>query len=90
MAVDYPNGIYVVGNAPTALLAIAELCRTGQLNPALVIGVPVGFVAVEQSKQAIAAVEVPQIRVEGRKGGSPIAAGIVNALVNLALADERE
>ena len=90
LAVEYPNGIYVVGNAPTALLAIAELCRLGQLNPALVIGVPVGFVSVEQSKRAIAEVAVPQIRVEGRKGGSPIAAGIVNALVNLALADERE
>ena len=85
LALAHPNSIFVVGNAPTSLLALAQLCDRGEISPALVVGVPVGFVAVERSKEALAALDVPQIRVTGRKGGSPIAAAIVNALVNLAL-----
>jgi precorrin-8X/cobalt-precorrin-8 methylmutase len=76
----HPQAIVVIGNAPTALLALVEAIAQGQASPALVIGVPVGFVAVVESKQALAALPVPQIRVEGRKGGSPVAAALTNAL----------
>lgn len=84
----YPTGIYVIGNAPTALLALCDQIRQGKAQPQLVIGAPVGFIAVLESKAALAALEdVPQIRVEGRKGGSPVAAAIVNALLVLAATD---
>lgn len=79
----YPEAIYVIGNAPTALLALVDAVSRGEASPALIIGVPVGFVQVVQAKQALAQTRVPQIRTEGRKGGSPVAAAIVNALVTL-------
>ncbi|MEM6447312.1 MAG: precorrin-8X methylmutase [Cyanobacteria bacterium P01_D01_bin.123] len=84
LARRYPEGLFVVGNAPTALLALADMIQTGEISPALVIGVPVGFVAVKDAKAAIAATSVPHIIVRGRKGGSSVAAAIVNALVHLA------
>ena len=77
---QYPQGIYVIGNAPTALLA---LCAQSE-RPSLIIGAPVGFVSVIESKQALAQSSVPNIRVEGRKGGSAVAAAILNALLVLA------
>lgn len=80
----YPEGLYVIGNAPTALLALGDRLKTSSLQPAGVIAVPVGFVSVVESKQAIAQWPGPQIRVEGRKGGSGVAAAIVNALLILA------
>lgn len=83
----YPEAIYAIGNAPTALLALCQWYHTrspSQPTPALVIGAPVGFIAVVESKAALAATDLPQIRVEGRKGGSPVAAAIVNALMVLA------
>lgn len=80
----YPNGIFVVGNAPTALLAICRAITQGIAAPALVIGAPVGFVSVLEAKAALANSPIPQIRVEGRKGGSAVAAAIVNALLVLA------
>jgi precorrin-8X/cobalt-precorrin-8 methylmutase len=83
----YPHGLFVIGNAPTALLALVEKIKAGTVRPALVIGVPVGFVAVEEAKLALAALDIPQIQVRGRKGGSTIAAAIVNALVHLASID---
>ena len=83
----YSTGIFVVGNAPTALLALVEQIRQGLVKPSLVVGVPVGFVAVEAAKQALAQVDVPQIQVRGRKGGSPVAAAIVNALAYLSKPD---
>lgn len=86
----YPEAIYVVGNAPTALLALSRAIDAGQARPALVVAAPVGFVSVVESKAAIAAQSVPQIRVAGRKGGSPVAAAIVNALVQLASEGDRE
>ena len=85
--VDYPQAIYVIGNAPTALLALCEQIKKSNIKPALVIGVPVGFVAVAESKQALAQIDVPQITISGRKGGSPAAASIVNALLILASAN---
>lgn len=80
----YPNALVAIGNAPTALIALCDRIHTGQAQPALVIGAPVGFVAVEDSKQQLAQVPVPQIRVDGRKGGSAVAAAILNALLVMA------
>ena len=81
---EHPGAILAVGNAPTALLAITEEIEAG-LRPALVIGVPVGFVNVVESKETLFAVceqhGVPAIAAMGRKGGSNVAAAICNALV---------
>lgn len=73
--------IFAIGNAPTALVRIYELVQEGKLKPELVIGVPVGFVNVVQSKELIMETEVPYIVARGRKGGSNIAACICNALM---------
>ena len=73
--------IFAVGNAPTALLALRELIAADRLRPALVIGVPVGFVNVIESKESIMEAGVPYIVARGRKGGSNVAAAIVNALL---------
>ena len=73
--------IYVIGNAPTALLRLKELIDEGRVKPALVIGVPVGFVNILESKDAIMQADVPYIVAKGRKGGSNVAAAIVNALM---------
>ena len=81
---EHPGAILAVGNAPTALLTIAEEIEAG-LRPALVIGVPVGFVNVVESKENLFAIceqhGVPAIAAMGRKGGSNVAAAICNALV---------
>lgn len=86
-AEEHPGAILAVGNAPTALLTIAEEIEAG-LRPALVIGVPVGFVNVVESKERLFAVceryGVPAIVAMGRKGGSNVAAAICNALVYTA------
>ena len=83
-AQEHPGAILAVGNAPTALLTIAEQIESG-LRPALVIGVPVGFVNVVESKERLFAVcekhDVPAIVAMGRKGGSNVAAAICNALI---------
>lgn len=71
--------IFVVGNAPTALIAIKESYDAGDYKPAFVIGVPVGFVNVVQSKELIMETDIPYIINKGRKGGSNIAAALVNA-----------
>ncbi len=73
--------IFAIGNAPTALVRICELIDEGKLQPELVIGVPVGFVNVVQSKEMIMQRPVPYIVARGRKGGSNVAACIVNALL---------
>ena len=70
-----------IGNAPTALVRLYELIEAGKISPELVIGVPVGFVNVVQSKELIMHADVPYIVAKGRKGGSNIAACIVNALL---------
>lgn len=77
---NYPQGIYVIGNAPTALLALCDGIKSGIAQPSLVVGAPVGFVSVVESKQVLAQTDVPQIRVNGRKGGSAVAGAIMNAL----------
>lgn len=73
--------IFAIGNAPTALVRIYELIEEKKLDPELIIGVPVGFVNVVQSKELIMQTEVPYIVARGRKGGSNIAACICNALL---------
>jgi len=73
--------IIAVGNAPTALVRLDELVKEGKIKPALVIGVPVGFVNVVQSKEIIMTSGVPYIVAVGRKGGSNVAAAICNALM---------
>lgn len=73
--------IFAIGNAPTALIALDELMREGRLFPKLIIGVPVGFVNVVESKELIIASSVPHIVARGRKGGSNVAAAIVNAML---------
>ena len=83
-AVEMSGGIYVVGNAPTALLRLIELVRSGQARPALIVGLPVGFVNAAESKAALAKLDHPFITNEGRKGGSNVAAAVVNALLLLA------
>jgi len=85
MAVDDMNdGIYVVGNAPTALLRLIELITEGIARPALIIGLPVGFVNAAESKAALMQLDYPYISNMGRKGGSNLAASVVNALAILA------
>ena len=73
-------GIFAIGNAPTALVRLYELMQEGY-RPALIIGVPVGFVNVVQAKELILSADVPSIIARGRKGGSNVAAAIVNALM---------
>lgn len=73
--------IFAIGNAPTALLRLLELWAKGQLMPALVIGVPVGFVHVIESKEQLLDCALPSIVARGRKGGSNVAAAICNALI---------
>lgn len=73
--------IIAIGNAPTALVRLDELVKEGKINPVLVIGVPVGFVNVVQSKEIIMKTGVPYIVARGRKGGSNVAAAICNALI---------
>ena len=84
----YPTGIYVIGNAPTALLTLCQQIILDKIQPSLIIGTPVGFVSVLEAKQALKRVNVPKIFIEGRKGGSPMAASILNALIVLAYENE--
>jgi precorrin-8X/cobalt-precorrin-8 methylmutase len=76
-------GIVAIGNAPTALLRVMELIDNGSFSPALVIGVPVGFVSALESKELLNSKKYPFITCLGRKGGSPIAVSIINALMKL-------
>ncbi len=78
------NAIYVIGNAPTALLRLIELVKMGKAKPALIIGFPVGFVNAAESKHDLIELDFPYISNVGRKGGSNIAASVVNALTVLA------
>ncbi|MEQ8540001.1 MAG: cobalt-precorrin-8X methylmutase [Coleofasciculus sp. D1-CHI-01] len=81
---QFPEAIYVFGNAPTALLALCAELQQASVKPALVIGAPVGFISVVEAKETLAKTPVPQIGINGRKGGSPVAAAILNALIVLA------
>ena len=79
------NGaIYVVGNAPTALLRLIELIRADKIKPALIVGLPVGFVNAAESKDELMTLDFPYISNKGRKGGSNVAASIINAMAIMA------
>ena len=80
--------IFVIGNAPTALFRLAERIEQTGLAPELVIGVPVGFVGAAESKEAFRRLNVPSITTIGTKGGSNVAAAIMNALIYMAVGRE--
>lgn len=75
--------IFVIGNAPTALFKIGELIQEKKIHPSLVIGIPVGFVGAAESKAFIRTIDIPSISTIGNKGGSNIAAAVMNALIYL-------
>jgi precorrin-8X/cobalt-precorrin-8 methylmutase len=79
------GGIVAIGNAPTALLRLLELLAAGAPAPALVVGIPVGFVNAAESKELLSAQKIPFITALGPKGGSAAAASVINALAIMAL-----
>ncbi len=80
------GGIAAIGNAPTALLEIVRLVREEKLRPALIIGVPVGFISAAESKEALMTIgDIPWIAIRGTKGGSTLAVAALHALMDLAL-----
>ena len=84
LAAHIEGGVVAVGNAPTALLEVIRLIKEEAVRPALVVGVPVGFVSAVESKAELAEMDVPFIAALGRKGGSTVAVAVVNALLRLA------
>lgn len=88
-AEEYPEAMYVVGNAPTALFEICDLVRKGKMYPAGILAAPVGFVHVCESKHAVKTLKkIPKIIVEGRKGGSNLAATLCNAILTFDDAEQ--
>ncbi len=77
------DGVVVIGNAPTALLEVVQMVREGMVSPKLIIGIPVGFVCAVESKEELQTIDVPYITNVGRKGGTPCAAAIINALFKI-------
>jgi len=80
---DINGGVIAIGNAPTALLEVIQMVNEGIVKPSLIIGIPVGFISAAKSKEELASLDVPFIANKGRKGGSPSASAIVNALYKL-------
>lgn len=84
LARRYPEGIFVIGQAQTALTSLVQLIETEEIKPALVIGTPAGFIDVDVAKERMADSFVPNIRVDGRKGGAVVATAIISGLIELA------
>lgn len=82
-AAQIDGGIVIIGNAPTALYEVIHMVKEGAVRPALVVGIPVGFVSAAESKEELSKTDVPFITNVGRKGGSPAASSIINALLLL-------
>jgi len=82
-ASEMNGGVVAIGNAPTALVEVIQMIRENVTRPALVIGIPVGFVCAVESKAELQTVDIPYITNKGRKGGSPCASAIVNALFKI-------
>ena len=82
--------LLALGNAPTALVRACELVEEGAWRPELIVGAPVGFVNVVESKELLLTMDMPHIVARGRKGGSNVAAAICNAMIYLASGDKRE
>jgi precorrin-8X/cobalt-precorrin-8 methylmutase len=78
------NAIVAIGNAPTALLALVDMVRESRIAPALVIGMPVGFIMARESKIELTKLAVPYITISGTRGGSALAAASINALLLLS------
>lgn len=85
IAVQEGIDVFVIGNAPTALYRILELVKEGKLNPKFVVGVPVGFVGAAESKEYLREFDIPSISTVGYKGGSNVAASIINALLYMVV-----
>lgn len=85
LAVSSGIDMFVIGNAPTALFRLCELIEEKKVNPKFVIGVPVGFVGAAESKEVLRNINVPSITTVGTKGGSNVAASIVNALLYMVV-----
>lgn len=81
LAVEEGIDAFVIGNAPTALFRIIELAKEGKVNPRFIVGVPVGFVGAAESKEYLRQFDYPAISTIGNKGGSNVAASIINALL---------
>lgn len=81
---DADGGIFAIGNAPTALLELIRLVKTGEAKPGLIIGLPVGFVSAAESKEELAKLDIPFITNVGRKGGSTVTVAALNAISLLA------
>jgi precorrin-8X/cobalt-precorrin-8 methylmutase len=79
-AEKYPDAVYAVGNAPTALLKLIQLSENGLMNPSFVAGLPVGFVKAADSKGLLTCTNLPYVTNLGTKGGSPCAATVINGL----------
>ncbi|MCX6089247.1 MAG: precorrin-8X methylmutase [Candidatus Atribacteria bacterium] len=77
------NGIFAIGNAPTALFKLVELVQDGKVCPDLIIGVPVGLVGAAASKEALSTISIPYLITRGEKGGSVVAVAIINVLLSL-------
>ncbi|HPJ30001.1 MAG TPA: precorrin-8X methylmutase [Methanothrix sp.] len=80
---ELSGSIVVIGNAPSALLTVCEMMEKGEALPALVVGVPVGFVNAAESKERLREIPVPSISTEGTRGGTPIAVAAINEIINL-------
>jgi len=80
---DLSGSIVVIGNAPSALLTVCDMMEKGEAKPALVVGVPVGFVNAAESKERLREISVPSISTEGTRGGTPIAVAAINEIINL-------
>jgi len=83
----HPGAVVLIGSAPTALVRLLERVAAGSARPALVVGMPVGFVGVLESKALLAASDLPQIRLEGSRGGAGLVGASVNALLRRAWLD---
>ena len=88
IAPRWADAIVVIGNAPTALLTLLDLVSQGHVPPALVVGMPVGFVNAAQAKALLHASGLPHFTLLGRKGGSAVAAACVNAMADIVLAEK--
>ncbi|MEH1820770.1 MAG: precorrin-8X methylmutase [Nostoc sp.] len=84
LAKRYPEGIFVVGQAQTALTALVDLIESEDIRPALIIATPVGFANVDEAKERLQDSLVPHITIDSRKGNAVVAAAIVDGLVDLA------
>lgn len=81
---DYPQAAIVIGNAPTALAEVLQLVKDGHIEPPFIVGVPVGFVGAQQVKEKLRQTDIAYVTLPGTRGGSPVAAAIINAVLKLA------